>query len=78
MLLEHLAEGFAEDAHTAAMHDPNAWQTREEGPIDKLFDFARSLIHGLADHVNFRGHIRALALELHRDASRSGGLYRRL
>ena len=65
MLLQHLAEGFAEDAHTTAMDYADAWQPGQEGAVNELFDFAARDVDSLADHVNFHRHVEALALELH-------------
>jgi len=65
MLLQHLAEGFAEDAHTTAMDYADAWQPGQEGAVNELFDFAARDVDSLADHVNFHRYVEALALELH-------------
>jgi hypothetical protein len=53
MLLEVLAEGFAENAHAAAMDDADAGKSCEEGTVDELLDFACGFVDGAADHVNF-------------------------
>ena len=62
MLLQHLAEGLAEDAHAAAMDDADARKPGEEGAVDEFFNFCGSLIDGLTDHVDFRRNIGAFAL----------------
>ena len=55
MLLQQLAQGFAEDAHAAAVDDADAREPGEEGAVDKFFDFAAGLIDGLADNVDLGG-----------------------
>ena len=40
MLLQQLAQGFAQDAHAAAVDDADARQSGEKCAVDELFDFA--------------------------------------
>src|SRR5579864_8639158 len=71
MLLQHLAEGFAEDAHAAAMDYADTGQPGQEGAVNELFNLAARDVDGLADDVDFHRHVGALALQLHRDAAGS-------
>src|SRR5579863_5690361 len=79
MLLQHLAQRFAQDAHAAAVHDADARQAGEEGAVDETFDFAAGLVDGLADDVDLAGRVRALALVIqrHGDSAGASRFYRR-
>ena len=57
MLLQQLAESFAEDSHTAAVDYADAGESGEEGAVYKLFDFAGSIVHRVADYVDFLGNV---------------------
>src|SRR5271165_6555410 len=59
MLLQQLAEGFAEDAHAAAVDYADAFQAGEEGAVDEAFDFAGGVVDGAADYVDFGGDVDA-------------------
>src|SRR5437879_7077895 len=78
VLLQHLAESFAEDAHTAAMDYADAGQPGQEGAVHELFNLAARDVDGLADDIDFHRHVRALALQLHRDAAGSRRVHWRL
>src|SRR5437899_12407663 len=71
MLLQHLAEGFAEDAHTTAMDYADARQPCQEGSVNKLFNLAARDVDGLADDIDFHRHVGALAFKLDRYTSGS-------
>ena len=60
MLLQHLAQSFAEDAHAAAVNHADARKPGEESAVDELFDFAAGLVDGLADHVDLAGDVARL------------------
>ena len=62
MLLQHLPERLAENAHAAAVNDADARESGEERAIDKFLDFGGGLIDGLANHINFCRHISAFTL----------------
>jgi hypothetical protein len=53
MLLQGLAQGFAEDAHAATVDYAHAGQSGEEGVVDKLFYGSCGVVHVEADHVDF-------------------------
>ena len=74
VLLEHLAEGFAEDAHAAAVDDADAREAGEEGAVDESFDFAAGLVDGLSDDVDFHGDVGAFVGEGDGDAAGAGGV----
>ena len=57
MVLEKLAEGFAEDSHAAAVDNADAGESGEEGAVYEFFDFAGSVVDGLADYVDFLGNV---------------------
>ena len=61
MLLQELAQGFAEDAHAAAVDDADARESGEEGAVDKFFDFAGGVVDGVADNVDLGGDVGAFA-----------------
>jgi len=63
MLLQHLAQGFAQDAHAAAVDDADAWQSGEEGAVDEFLDFTGSVVDGLSDNVDFAGDAGGFAVE---------------
>jgi hypothetical protein len=65
VLLEHLAEGFAEDTHATAMDYADSGQARQESAVNELFDLAAGDVDGLADDIDLCSNIRALALEPH-------------
>ena len=60
MLLQQLAKGFAENAHAAAVDYADAREARQECLVHKSLDSSRSLVHGLADHVDLAGDVFAL------------------
>ena len=76
MLLQILAQSFAQDSHAAAMDNSNPRQTRQKCPVQELFYFARGLFDGVANHIDFRWHILVFGLERNRNAAGAGGLYR--
>ena len=49
MLLQGLAEGFAEDAHAAAVDYADAGEAGEEGVVDEFFDGAGGVVYVVAD-----------------------------
>jgi hypothetical protein len=57
MLLQELAKGFAEDSHAAAVDNADAGESGEEGAVYEFFDFAGSVVDGLADYVDFLGNV---------------------
>ena len=72
MLLQKLAEGFAEDSHTAAVDDADPRQACQEGAIDESFHVAGSVVDSLADYVDFCGDVRVFIFQRDRDASGAG------
>jgi hypothetical protein len=44
MLLQGLAQGFAQDAHAAAVDHAHARQAGEKGAVDELLDFAGGVV----------------------------------
>ena len=75
MLLQELAEGFAEDAHAAAVDDADARESGEEGAVDELFDFAGGVVDCVADDVDFAGDVGAFAFERDRNAAGARGFH---
>src|SRR5437899_5066939 len=65
MLLQELAQRFAQDAHAAAVNYAHARHSGEECAVHESFHFARGVVHGASDHVDLGGN--ALAFALHRD-----------
>lgn len=57
MVLEKLAEGFAEDSHAAAVDYADAGQSGEEGAVYKFFHFAGSVVNRLPDYVDLLGNV---------------------
>ena len=55
MLLKVLAEGFAQDAHPAAVDDANTRQSGKESAVDKFFDFGGGFVDGASNDIDFRG-----------------------
>ena len=53
VLLQELAEGFAEDAHAAAVNDADARESGEEGAVDELFDLGGGFVDVAANDVDF-------------------------
>lgn len=78
MLLEGLAQGFAEDAHAAAVDDADARESGEESAVDEFFDFARGVVDGVADDVDLRGRGLRFVFEGDGDSALAGGLHRRI
>src|SRR5579872_711574 len=54
MLLQGLTQGFAEDAHAAAVDYADSGQSGQEGAVDEFLDFAGGVVDGVADDVEFR------------------------
>ena len=52
MLLQKLAQRFAQNSHAAAVNNSYSWQARQESPVQKLFDLARGVIHSVPDHID--------------------------
>jgi hypothetical protein len=63
MLLQQLAEGLAQDAHTAAMHHSHTRQAGQKCAVHKLLHLTRSVVHSLSNYIDLTWHTRALALE---------------
>src|SRR5215472_14016772 len=63
VLLEHLPQGLAQDAHAAAVDDADARESGEKGAVDELFDFARGVVDGLSNDIDLGGNVRFLPLE---------------
>src|ERR1035438_1395780 len=80
MLLEGLAEGFAEDAHAAAVDYSYSGQSGEECVVDKLFYCPRCIVYVVTDHVDFRRRVLTfvLVIQRHRDSPGSRGFYWRV
>ena len=55
VLLQGLAQGFAEDAHAAAVDNAHAGQSGEESVVDEFFHFAGGVVDVAADDVDFDG-----------------------
>src|SRR5438552_12424443 len=55
MLLEILAQGFAQHAHAAAVDDAHARQPGEKGTVEEFFYATGGLIHIFADDVDLAG-----------------------
>jgi len=53
VLLQVLTQSLTEDSHAAAVDYANAGKAGEESAVDELFDFAGSVIDGVADYVDF-------------------------
>lgn len=78
MLLKQLAEGFAEDAHAAAVNHADARQACKKCAVDELFDFLGGFVDGLADYIDFAGDSCALVFERDGDAAGAGGFHGRV
>src|SRR5271157_5410698 len=80
MLLQILAQGFAEDAHATAVNDAHPRHSGQESAIYEFLDFAGGFVHSAADDVDFGGHVEAARFVLQRDADAAGArrLHRRL
>src|SRR5438876_12094493 len=63
MLLQELAQRFAQDAHAAAVDNAHPRQSGEESAVDEFLDFAGGVVHGASDHVDLRGNALAFALQ---------------
>jgi hypothetical protein len=63
MLLQGLAQGFAEDAHATAVDDTDAGEAGEECVVDKFFYGAGGVVDGVADDVDLRGGDLAFVLQ---------------
>src|SRR5579872_1685302 len=74
MLLQGLTEGFAEDAHTAAVDYADAGQSGEEGAVDEFLHFASGVVDVVADDVELRGNILVFVGDGDGDATGAGGL----
>src|SRR5580658_6915837 len=79
-LLQELAEGFAEDAHAAAVDYADGGQAGQEGTIDEALDFAGGVVDGAADYVYFAGDVGGVVVAVQRDGDAAGarGFYRRV
>ena len=71
MLLQILAQGFAEDAHAAAVDDAYSRHAGQERAVDEFLDFAGGFVHSAADDVDFggRGGVADFVLQLDGDAT---------
>ena len=78
MLLQQLAEGFAQDAHAAAVDYADARESGEKCAVDELFYFAAGLVDGLADDVDLAGRIGAFVFERHGNPASTRRRYRSL
>src|SRR5712692_4765188 len=80
MLLQILAQSFAEDAHATPVDDAHPRHASEKRAVDEFFDFAGGFVHGAADDVDFGGHVKAARFVLQRDADAASarGLYGRV
>lgn len=54
---EVVAQGAAQDAHSGAVHDANAWEAGEEGAVEEALDFGLGFVGGAADDVDLGGHV---------------------
>ena len=63
MLLQRLPQGFAQDAHAAAMDHTDSRQAGEEGVVDKFFYGARRVVDVEADDIDLRGCVLAFVFE---------------
>src|SRR6266851_3014057 len=80
MLLQILAQSFAEDAHATPVDDAHPRHASEKRAVDEFFHFAGGFVHGAADDVDFGGHVEAARFVLQRDgdAASARGLYGRV
>jgi hypothetical protein len=53
VLLQRLPQGFAQDAHAAAVDYADSGQSGEEGAVDELFDFAGSVVDVVTNYIDF-------------------------
>ena len=74
MLLQVLAQGFAQDAHTAAVNYADAGESGQEGTVDEFLDFGGGVVDGTSDDVDFVGDGLGFGFERHRDAAGTGSL----
>src|SRR2546427_3421893 len=63
MLLQELAQRFAQDAHAAAVNYAHARHSGEECAVHESFDFARGVVHGAPDDVDLGRNALAFALQ---------------
>src|SRR5882762_3245086 len=70
MLLQVLPQGLAQDSHAAAMDYAHAGESCQERAVDELLDFAGSVVHSSADHIDLGRGARALLFQGHRKAAR--------
>src|SRR5439155_17230967 len=70
MLLQILAQGFAQDSHAAAVDYAHAGESCQECAIDELLDFAGGVVHSSSDHVDLGGSARALFFQGYRKSAR--------
>src|ERR1019366_10274982 len=75
MLLQVLPQGFAKDAHAAAVDDADARQSGQEGAVYEFLQFSGSFVHGAANYVDLAGRVEVarFVLQLDGDASGAGG-----
>src|ERR1700675_2481033 len=80
VLLQILAQSFAEDAHATPVNDAHPRHASQKRAVDEFFDFAGSFIHGAANDVDFGGHVEAahFVLQRHADATSTRGLHGRV
>src|SRR5437868_9931093 len=80
MLLQILAEGFAQNAHAAAVDDSYSRHPGQKGAVYEPFDFAGGVVDGLSDYVDFGWGVQATGVVLQRDidAPSASGLHRRI
>ncbi len=80
VLLQILAQSFAEDAHPTPVDDAHPRHAGKKRAVNEFFDFAGGFIHSAADDVDFSGHVEAARFVLQRDGNPAGagGLHRRV
>src|SRR5258705_10433253 len=76
MFLQVLAEGFAQNAHTATVYDPDAGQASQERAVHELFKLAGGFVDSAPDDVDFRGNVCVFPPQGDRDAAGARGLHR--
>src|SRR5689334_1849670 len=77
MAFQKLPQRLAENAHTRAVHDTDAWQAGKERPIDKLVDTAGGVVDVFPDHIDLARCGDGFVGDRHRNAARAGSLERR-
>ena len=71
MLLQILAQGFAQNAHAAPVDDAHPRHAGEKRAVDEFFDFAGGFVNRAPDDVDFGGRVEGarFVLQLHGDAA---------